>query len=115
MAPERCIECCGRTFLERHRLRGASELPEDWQQPVSGWEDSGPAPEITAEMLDPKNVKEKISIWLDQDILDFVRETAKKNGDRYQPLINRILRMRRLIALLILNKSEPLNKIWSYA
>ena len=67
-------------------------LPSDWKKPVKGWANRGPAPEITEDMLDPKNVKEKISIWIDQEILDNVREAAKKNGEKYQPLINRVLR-----------------------
>ncbi len=72
--------------------RAAKHLPADWKKPVAGWTNRGPAPEITEDMLDPRNVKEKISIWLDQDVLDSVREAAKKNGEKYQPLINRVLR-----------------------
>lgn len=71
---------------------GNKKLPPDWKKPVAGWEDRGPAPEITKEMLEPRNVKEKISIWLDQDVLDCIRDSAKKNGEKYQPFINRVLR-----------------------
>ena len=68
------------------------KLPDDWKKPISRSQPDSSAPEFTAELLEPKNVKEKISIWIDQDVLDKVREAAHKNGEKYQPLINRILR-----------------------
>ncbi len=40
----------------------------------------------------PKNVKERITIMIDQDILDHYRGQARKSGERYQTLINRALR-----------------------
>lgn len=40
----------------------------------------------------PENVKERISIMLDQDILDFFREKAAREGSKYQTLINSYLR-----------------------
>lgn len=48
--------------------------------------------EIPEEAFDPKNVKERITIMIDQDILDAYRANAKKTGDKYQSLINRTLR-----------------------
>lgn len=48
--------------------------------------------EIPEEAFDPKNVKERITIMIDQDILDAYRTNAKKTGDKYQSLINRTLR-----------------------
>jgi uncharacterized protein (DUF4415 family) len=68
------------------------QRPSGWKKPVAGWENRGPAPEITEDTLNPRNVKEKISIWLDQDVLDSIRDAAKQSGEKYQPLINRVLR-----------------------
>ena len=47
---------------------------------------------IPEESLLPQNVKERITIFLDQDVLDAFREKAKASGDKYQSLINRTLR-----------------------
>ena len=48
--------------------------------------------EIPEEAFDPKNIKERITIMIDQDILDAYRATAQKTGDKYQSLINRTLK-----------------------
>jgi uncharacterized protein (DUF4415 family) len=47
---------------------------------------------IEADAFDSKNVKERITIWLDEDILDGFRQRAKEEGTKYQSLINQILR-----------------------
>jgi uncharacterized protein (DUF4415 family) len=77
---------------KKHEQLPSKCLPADWKRPSPGWEGRGPAPEISEDMLESRNVKEKISIWIDQDLLDAVRDTAKKSGEKYQPLINRVLR-----------------------
>ncbi|OFZ17702.1 MAG: hypothetical protein A2Z20_01595 [Bdellovibrionales bacterium RBG_16_40_8] len=48
--------------------------------------------EIPEDAFDPKNVKERITIMVDQDVLDAYRHKAAKTGDKYQSLINRTLR-----------------------
>ena len=47
---------------------------------------------IPNENLHPQNIKERITIFLDQDVLDVFREKAKTSGDKYQSLINKALR-----------------------
>jgi uncharacterized protein (DUF4415 family) len=47
---------------------------------------------IEADAFDAKNVKERITIWLDEDVLDGFRQRAKEEGTKYQSLINQILR-----------------------
>lgn len=48
--------------------------------------------EVPSDAFDPQNVKERITIMIDQDILDIYRKRAKQTGDKYQSLINRTLR-----------------------
>lgn len=48
--------------------------------------------EIPEDAFDPRNVKERITIMVDQDVLDEYRAKAQKTGDKYQSLINRTLR-----------------------
>jgi uncharacterized protein (DUF4415 family) len=48
--------------------------------------------EIPEDAFESKNVKERITIMLDQDILDSYKKKATKTGDKYQSLINRTLR-----------------------
>ncbi len=48
--------------------------------------------EIPDDAFEPKNVKERITIMLDQDVLDSYKKKATKTGDKYQSLINRTLR-----------------------
>ncbi len=47
---------------------------------------------IAADEFEVKFSKEKISIWIDEDILDELRKMAKKNNGKYQTLINEVLR-----------------------
>ena len=47
---------------------------------------------IPESAFEPRNVKERITIMIDQDVLDAYREKAGKHGDKYQSLINRTLR-----------------------
>ncbi len=47
---------------------------------------------IPEEAFEPRNVKERITIMIDQDVLDAYRAKAEKHGDKYQSLINRTLR-----------------------
>lgn len=42
--------------------------------------------------FDPRNIKERITMFVDQDILDHFRKRAKKNGGKYQTMINQALR-----------------------
>lgn len=44
------------------------------------------------EELSPKNVKERITTMVDQDVLDVIRKRAAAEGIGYQTLINRALR-----------------------
>lgn len=54
---------------------------------------SGQREELTEEMLNPQNIKEKISIWLEQDVLDEIRRRAEKTPHgKYARLINEALR-----------------------
>jgi uncharacterized protein (DUF4415 family) len=48
--------------------------------------------EVPDHAFESKNIKERITIMLDQDILDAFRKRAKQKGDKYQSLINRTLR-----------------------
>ncbi len=52
--------------------------------------------EIPDDAFEPKNVKERITIMVDQDVLDSYRKKASKTGDKYQSLINRTLREARV-------------------
>ncbi len=53
----------------------------------------GIRPELTRETLVPKNVKEKMSVWFAQDVLDEIRRLATKlPGGKAAPLINAALR-----------------------
>lgn len=42
--------------------------------------------------FDAKYAKERISIWIDEDVLDEFRKIAKDNKKKYQTLINEVLR-----------------------
>lgn len=44
------------------------------------------------EEFSPKNVKERITTMVDQDVLDVIRKRAAAEGIGYQTLINRALR-----------------------
>lgn len=47
---------------------------------------------ISPDEFDPKNSKERISIWIDEDVLDEFKDLARKNNSKYQSLINEVLR-----------------------
>ena len=47
---------------------------------------------IAPDEFESKYAKERISIWLDEDLLDEIRKIAKDNNKKYQTLINDILR-----------------------
>lgn len=42
--------------------------------------------------FDPKKAKERITIWLDEEVLDGFRKRAKAEGTGYQTLVNQALR-----------------------
>jgi len=42
--------------------------------------------------FDKKYAKERISIWLDEEVIDEFRKIAKKNNTKYQTLINEVLK-----------------------
>ncbi|MCM0607341.1 MAG: BrnA antitoxin family protein [Xanthomonadaceae bacterium] len=48
--------------------------------------------QISDEVFDPRNMKERITIFLDEDIIDHFRLEAKKEGTGYQTLINSALK-----------------------
>lgn len=47
---------------------------------------------IAIDEFEIQYAKEKISIWLDEDLLDEFRKIAKNNNRTYQTLINEVLR-----------------------
>lgn len=47
---------------------------------------------IANDEFDSKYAKERISIWIDEDVLDEFRKMAKDNNKKYQTLINEVLR-----------------------
>jgi uncharacterized protein (DUF4415 family) len=47
---------------------------------------------VSEEDLDPKNAKERLSIWIDESIVDAFRERAKSENTKYQTLMNQALR-----------------------
>ncbi len=47
---------------------------------------------IASDEFDSKYAKERISIWIDEDVLDEFRKIAKDNNKKYQTLINEVLR-----------------------
>lgn len=47
---------------------------------------------LSPEDFEPRNIKERITIYLDQDILDKAREIAGEEHTRYQTLLNQTLR-----------------------
>lgn len=51
-----------------------------------GTEDYGP------DEFDPRLAKARITTYIDLDILDELRLLAKKRGEKYQTLLNRLLR-----------------------
>src|SRR3989338_8354606 len=47
---------------------------------------------LGSDIFNPKTAKERITIWLDEEVLDILRERAKEEGTKYQTLINQALR-----------------------
>jgi hypothetical protein len=47
---------------------------------------------IDPEDFIPKNIKMRITTFVDLDIVDWLRKSAKKTGGGYQTLLNQILR-----------------------
>jgi len=56
------------------------------------------------DVFDPKNVKVRITTFVDEDILIQLKEYAKKRGSKYQTILNSLLR-------LFFDKSEKSNKV----
>lgn len=48
--------------------------------------------ELNEGEFDPKHAKERISIWMDEWVVDVFRERANAQGAKYQSLINEALR-----------------------
>lgn len=48
--------------------------------------------ELDSDEFDPKYAKERITIWLDEAVVDSFRERAAAQGAKYQTLINEALR-----------------------
>lgn len=48
--------------------------------------------EIPESAFEPKNVKERITIFLDEDVVNAFRARAELTGEKYQTLINQALR-----------------------
>ena len=47
---------------------------------------------LSPETFNPKTAKERVTIWLDEEVLDVFRHKAKDEGTKYQTLINQALR-----------------------
>ncbi|MGZ3787956.1 MAG: BrnA antitoxin family protein [Bacteriovorax sp.] len=47
---------------------------------------------IAPDEFEPKYAKERISIWIDEDVLDEFKKIARNNNKKYQSLINEVLR-----------------------
>ncbi len=47
---------------------------------------------IPAQAFQPRNVKERVTMCLDEDIVDYFRAEAERTGGKYQTLINQVLR-----------------------
>lgn len=48
--------------------------------------------ELAPDEFEKQHVKERITIWIDEDVLDGFRERASQQDARYQTLINQALR-----------------------
>jgi uncharacterized protein (DUF4415 family) len=48
--------------------------------------------ELASDEFDKKHAKERITIWIDEEILDGFRERASQQNAKYQTLINEALR-----------------------
>ena len=47
---------------------------------------------ITQEDIDPKNAKERLSIWVDEEVVNGFRKRAMDQNTKYQTLMNQALR-----------------------
>lgn len=51
------------------------------------------ADRLTREDIEPKNVKERVNMFVDEDVVNAFREyAAKMPGGKYQTLMNQVLR-----------------------
>jgi uncharacterized protein (DUF4415 family) len=48
--------------------------------------------ELDADEFSPAHAKERISIWIDEWVVDAFRERARAQGAKYQTLVNEALR-----------------------
>jgi hypothetical protein len=48
--------------------------------------------EVPDDLWDPKNVKERVTCFIDMDVVDWLRASAKEIGIGYQTLLNMKLR-----------------------
>lgn len=48
--------------------------------------------ELDVDEFDQKHAKERITIWIDEEVLDGFRERAQRENAKYQSLINQALR-----------------------
>ncbi len=48
--------------------------------------------ELDTDEFSPSLAKERITIWLDEEVLNNFRERAKAEGTKYQSLVNQALR-----------------------
>lgn len=63
---------------------------------------------IDSDEFSSKYAKERISIWIDEDVLDEFRKTAAAKNGKYQTLINEVLR-----AYAFSPKNKKLDKVLS--
>ena len=47
---------------------------------------------LTGDTFNSSTAKERITIWLDEEILELFRKRAEKEGTKYQTLLNQALR-----------------------
>ena len=47
---------------------------------------------LADDAFDPKNVKVRITTFVDEDVLNLLKEYAKKRGAKYQTVLNSLLR-----------------------
>jgi hypothetical protein len=59
---------------------------------------------LDEDAFDPKNVKVRITTFVDEDILIQLKEYAKKRGSKYQTILNSLLRS-------FFDKPEKSNKV----
>jgi len=47
---------------------------------------------LADEDFEPKNIKVRINTYIDLDVIDALKKEAKRNGEKYQTLLNQKLR-----------------------